>query len=264
MSTSLQRVSPVEGYVGIAGELRAQISRGTLVPNQQLPAISELGRRYRTTSVTVRRALRLLESEGLVRVEHGVGSFVADWTRAYDLLHLPSFAEEMALRDVRPGTAVVERKTGERCPPAALALGLDAGAPLAVLARMRKVEGRPVVFQRSYLPARLEHLVTGYDAAASLYELLRRETGQIPAAADERLTALRLPADVAGELEATGAPEGWSAVRTTYSASGEPLLYDEAFFAAGRVEIHVRRRASLTQMEYRIVPGAPVAPGLEE
>src|SRR5436309_2534118 len=95
MSTSLIQI-PAGGYLSIAGRLREQILAGTLAPGVQLPPISELARRHDTTPVTVRRALRQLEEEGLVRVEHGVGTFAADWMRGFDLL--PSFSAEMASR----------------------------------------------------------------------------------------------------------------------------------------------------------------------
>src|SRR5437660_708578 len=95
MSTALD-YSDRRGFVGIAEPLRRAIVRGELTPSSQLPPISELAQRHRTTAITVRRALRMLEEEGLVRVEHGVGTFVVDWAAGYDQLHLPAFAEELA------------------------------------------------------------------------------------------------------------------------------------------------------------------------
>src|SRR6476469_3686184 len=101
MSTSSYHPAGREGSgaSGIALALRRDIAAGRLSPAEQLPPINALAQAYRTTAITVRRALRTLEEEGLVRVEHGVGTFVADWSGRYDLLHLPSFSAQMAERN---------------------------------------------------------------------------------------------------------------------------------------------------------------------
>src|SRR5690349_7175703 len=108
MSTSLILPIPGGGYLSIAARLREQILEGALPPGTQLPSISELARRHETTPITVRRALRQLEEEGLVRVEHGVGTFAADWARSFDLL--PTFRAEMASRALNSRTEVLRRE----------------------------------------------------------------------------------------------------------------------------------------------------------
>jgi DNA-binding GntR family transcriptional regulator len=57
--------------------LRAQLAEGTLAPGDRLPPEAELGNRYGVSRLTVRRALEDLARSGLVRTEHGVGSFIA-------------------------------------------------------------------------------------------------------------------------------------------------------------------------------------------
>src|SRR4051794_27495868 len=131
MSTSLASPSSTNGYLAIAGSIRERILHGELPPGAQLPPISELARRHETTAVTVRRALRHLEEEGLVRVEHGVGTFAADWTRSFDLL--PSFRSEMASRALRSTTEVLGHPRETVHEPAATPLRLPEGEPLLVL-----------------------------------------------------------------------------------------------------------------------------------
>ncbi|MEU1721841.1 GntR family transcriptional regulator [Nonomuraea sp. NPDC005692] len=63
-------------YEVIASELRAQIESGALAARAVLPSEKELRQRYEASRDTVRRALDLLEREGLVAVEHGRGRFV--------------------------------------------------------------------------------------------------------------------------------------------------------------------------------------------
>src|SRR5688572_29220841 len=110
MSTSL--VEPNghkrEGYLGIANRLRQQIAGGKLRPGAQLPAIALLSAQSAATPITIRRALRHLEEEGLIRVEHGVGTFVADWAAGHDLL--PSFSADLAAQNQQAETIVLARE----------------------------------------------------------------------------------------------------------------------------------------------------------
>lgn len=48
------------------------------MPGERLPTIVELSASYGVSSSVVREALARLKSEGLVRIRHGVGAFVAD------------------------------------------------------------------------------------------------------------------------------------------------------------------------------------------
>jgi GntR family transcriptional regulator len=60
----------------IAADLRAAIESGELTAGQKLPSERELAARYGTARNTAREAFRLLETAGLVDIEHGSGVFV--------------------------------------------------------------------------------------------------------------------------------------------------------------------------------------------
>jgi GntR family transcriptional regulator len=256
MSTSLRDYTTQRGFNRIAEALRRSITGGELAPRTQLPPIAVLAREYETTAITVRRALRDLEAEGLIRVEHGVGTFVADWARQFDLLHLPSFATELAAHDLRPQTEVLGRQFAAVDAEAAGALGMAQGATLHVLTRLRRVNGRPIVLQRSYLHGSLRRVVEEYSPERSLYEMLREATGRVPLAAEESIRTVQLSELTAGPLETAEGALGFRSARTTFDAAGEPLVYDEAFFPSDRVALEVRRRAGQAQFEYRILPSA--------
>ena len=60
----------------IADDLRAAIESGELTAGQKLPSERELASRYGAARNTAREAFRLLETAGLVDIEHGSGVFV--------------------------------------------------------------------------------------------------------------------------------------------------------------------------------------------
>jgi len=62
----------------IASDLRQRIASGRLAPGQRLPSITMLMQEHEVARNTARRALAILESEGLIVIVHGWGSFVRE------------------------------------------------------------------------------------------------------------------------------------------------------------------------------------------
>ncbi|MER7551992.1 MULTISPECIES: GntR family transcriptional regulator [Streptomyces] len=63
-------------YEQIADDLRRSIRAGELRPGDRLASESKLAEQYRKSVPTVRQALRVLQSEGLIEKQHGRGNFV--------------------------------------------------------------------------------------------------------------------------------------------------------------------------------------------
>jgi DNA-binding GntR family transcriptional regulator len=66
--------SPEHPYVQLAGHLRSQIKAGKIGP--RVPSIMELAEQSALSAATVKRALRLLQDEGLIYTVPGRGTFV--------------------------------------------------------------------------------------------------------------------------------------------------------------------------------------------
>src|SRR5919197_5696505 len=60
----------------LAEELVADIVAGTYAPGSKLPAENELAELASVSRLTVREAIRILRSKSVLRVQHGVGTFV--------------------------------------------------------------------------------------------------------------------------------------------------------------------------------------------
>lgn len=63
-------------YDRIASDLRRKIQTGRLTPGTQMPAETALKDDYGVSLLTMRRALDVLEMEGLIEKRHGLGNFV--------------------------------------------------------------------------------------------------------------------------------------------------------------------------------------------
>lgn len=65
-------------YVSIAGTYARRIRSGELPPGSQLPSYSEIAERSGVSDIVVRKAVELLQNQGLVRAVRRRGIFVAD------------------------------------------------------------------------------------------------------------------------------------------------------------------------------------------
>ena len=63
-------------YAQVANTLRGEIEAGIWSLGQQLPAIDDLATRFNVARATMRQAIGIIESEGLVKRRHGLGTFV--------------------------------------------------------------------------------------------------------------------------------------------------------------------------------------------
>jgi GntR family transcriptional regulator len=77
----IDRASPLPVYVQLAEQIRLLIHRGALSPGDPLPTVRELAVALSLNANTVTRVYRDLQQEGLLRLERGLGTFVAPQQR---------------------------------------------------------------------------------------------------------------------------------------------------------------------------------------
>jgi GntR family transcriptional regulator len=77
----IDRASPLPVYVQLAEQIRLLIHRGALGPGDALPTVRELAVALSLNANTVTRVYRDLQQEGLLRLERGLGTFVAPQQR---------------------------------------------------------------------------------------------------------------------------------------------------------------------------------------
>jgi GntR family transcriptional regulator len=77
----IDRASPLPVYVQLAEQIRLLIHRRALGPGDPLPTVRELAVALSLNANTVTRVYRDLQQEGLLRLERGLGTFVAPQQR---------------------------------------------------------------------------------------------------------------------------------------------------------------------------------------
>jgi GntR family transcriptional regulator len=230
--------SRVPRYHQIAQALRDRIRSGSIAPGERLENQRRLAGEFGVTLMTLRQALEVLERDGLITRRHGLGTFVASPSVDYDILHFRAFAGDLTAVGENVVTRFLrtQRARGDR--HAAHELGLDPGARVFVLERLRLVDGHPTSFQVSHLPAALGEEVAKADLAVTpLRQVLAFKLGIEITAARETVSAESLPARAARELGCAPGVPCFRSDRVSIGADGKPVVYDRVFIPGDRFRI---------------------------
>lgn len=152
-------------YGEVAAQLRDAITQGEFARGSTLPSEERLAETYEVSRPVINRALRLLRSEGLVRVERGRGTVVheiAPIVRAATGRYTKesrergqsrgAFATEVTDMGHTPRSDLVQ--LGPVTPPEAVAdlLGFEVDEVAAIRARHMYADDVPVQLATSYVP----------------------------------------------------------------------------------------------------------------
>lgn len=172
-------------FAAIAHDLRERIALGEFGDDRALGALdseSQLCTRYAVSRPTVRRALEVLRSEGLVESRHGAGWFVTG-SAFHQRLAIGSFRH--ATSAVAEAGKTIERRVvefGYRPAPLSLAasLGVAEGDDVLSALSVRTVDGEGLDVVREWVPADLAGAISR-DAATrpGIWETLTRRGHRI-------------------------------------------------------------------------------------
>src|ERR1700710_283317 len=119
----------------IAGQIQGDIASGACKPGTRLPTEAELSTRFGVNRHTVRRALEELSRDGLVRVEQGRGSFVAEDVLDYNVEARTRFSEWIRKHNKEPSGIVRQLREIPADQRVAAGLGVRGGSRVVVLER---------------------------------------------------------------------------------------------------------------------------------
>jgi len=136
----------------ISETITDEISRGVLPPGQRLPASTALAARFGVHQHTVLKAVSHLQAEGVLRVERGRGTFVAERPIAFQIGARTWFEQNLLESNHAPARRVLS--VVEMAAPHALAetLRIQPGDALCVVTLLGEADGVPIYLGRDHFP----------------------------------------------------------------------------------------------------------------
>jgi len=237
----IRKNGAVPYYAQLAQLFRDAIVSGEWEPGRPLPSEQVIGEFFGLSRTAVRQALAELAAEGLVRKEKGRGSFVRGPRRTeFVVQELRGFFDEMSDQGKVVSTDVLLLETTTAPPDEAALLGIPTGSKVVQLDRLRRVDGEPICFARTFLPLPRFAGLAGQDlSSCSLYEVLHSVFGVEPSTGWRTVEAAAADRSTARHL---GVRQGSPLLLLTslnVDATGEPFEHFSAWYRADRTSFRI-------------------------
>lgn len=162
-------------YRQLKNHIRENIRSGTWKLGDRVPSESELVKSFGVSRMTANRALRELQSEGVLNRVAGVGSFVSTTRAQGEFLSVRDIAEELAEGGFKHSVVVLEHKVMNADSTMADRFELDRGASLIFNSVRHCKDENPILLERRWVN---RHLIPDYEhidlARESSYQFLMR------------------------------------------------------------------------------------------
>ncbi|MET0693234.1 MAG: GntR family transcriptional regulator, partial [Propionibacteriaceae bacterium] len=221
-----------------------------LAPGDRLPGDHELTSTYDISRTVVRQALTELETEGVIDRVKGRGTYVAQRKTSERLVQsLTGLFEDVQARGSQLRSEVKRLEVVPADEQVARELGLELGASVIVLERLRFVDDEPWVLVIGHLPLDLAPGLPGDDLTSqSLYALLEQKYGVVLGHGRRSVEASVANASLAGDL---GIDEGQPVLvlrSTVYGKDERPVELFVAYHRGdrSRFEVDLTRSADST------------------
>jgi GntR family transcriptional regulator len=203
-----------------------------------------LSRQLGVSRSTLREAMRAFESQGRIRRQQGIGTFVEDKSQVIDaglekLESIESIAKRINL-PVSMGRLLREPIEADKT--LAEKMSIDPGQSLVKLTRIIYVENRPVAYLIDIL---IEGLISEEDLkhgfTGSVLDLLMKSDQVQPDKSYTEIQAVAAPSVIARALQIQRRDVLLHFSATLYSKSGQIVDHSESYFLPGFFRFHVVR-----------------------
>jgi GntR family transcriptional regulator len=243
----VDRDAAVPLYHQIYLQLRDEILSGERPFGSLLPTEQELSEIYKVSRITARRVLNDLALHHFVERKRRIGTCVTFRTPAKPIEANIDQAVDSLLA-LGQGTVVNVIEVAVETPPltVAKALKLEAGEQVVRAVRVRCLDGEPLGYVVSYVPARLEGVITQTALVRAPLLRLLDEAGYHATHAEQTIGALQADTVLANALDIEPRAALLRITRKVYDAQGQPFLLTHAHYRSDR--FHIRMDLNLPKL----------------
>jgi GntR family transcriptional regulator len=225
-------VEPLRDSRTLAVQLRDRIADlirdEGLKPGDRLPTEAQLTQRFRISRPALREALKLLEQDDVINVQHGRGRFVSALSavkvdRPITVFEsVTDMARHYGYRTVNKVLSILEEAPDARV---AESLGLGPADRVIRIERIRLHDDEPILYCIDYMPRSLiEGSPHDIDWSGSLMQLME-EYGNRPRMSAASVSAVMLPDDVIERHGLKAFGPALLITETCFNAAGAPVNY---------------------------------------
>jgi GntR family transcriptional regulator len=228
---------------------RLQVELSELIQNapkgSKLPSEPVLAQELGVSRATLREAMRTFESQGMLRRQQGVGTFIVGPTQVIDsglevLESIETLAERIGL-EVSMGEFEVNHIQADS--KQAKKLNLTVGDPVIEVRRVIITHDSPVAYLVDILPEEVlnpDVLIARFTG--SVLDLLIHIGNPPLATSKTEISAVNAPVDVAKALNVQRGDTLLLLTALLFNQAGDPVDFSHSYFLPGYFRLHIIRK----------------------
>lgn len=225
MNTDKLNDAVIPLYRKIYLDIKRQIQKNTLKPEQKLPSEQYLCEKYNVSRITIRKALKLLTDERLIVTVQGKGSYVNAKKLSGKLNQIQGFSEFALSREKKSKQKILKREIVKN-PAVAKVLSLSDNADLIYIKRLSEIEDSPIAIDEAWLSAeRFPDLLVNINTGTSLYEYLQDKYHENPVSSNREISTILPNSSQTKLLKLTKLVPLFDVNKTVYNQYEQPLEY---------------------------------------
>ncbi len=237
-------------YRRVATELKDSILAGAY-DDRRLPSEHELAERYTVSRGTVRQAFAVLREEGLLASRRGSRRVVVG-SRVQDFNELRSFSAWARAVGAVPSARLVSFQPRPAIDREVRELDLKTGDRVHVMTRVRLLDGRAVMVERTAFPEPVGRLLVGVDAQDGSITSALEAQGVRFERAEHVLSAVAATADDARLLGIPARRPLLRALRRTTDPTGAPVEWSDDRYLSDEMAFSVYNSVSTNPLSRRV------------
>ncbi|WP_039054868.1 GntR family transcriptional regulator [Enterobacter sp. Bisph1] len=230
-------------YKSIAERLRLRLNSSDYNIGSPLPGEKTLAQEFGVARMTLRKAIDLLVSWGLVVRRHGSGTFVARKDVHHETTNLTGLAEVLRRQGKEVHSKVLLFEVMPAPPAIASQLRIQVNERIYFSRRVRYVDGKPLMLEDSYMPVKLFRTLSLGHLEGSKFDFIEKECGITIDGNYESLTPVLADKQLAQTLNIQEQTPLLRITSLSYNDSGEFLNYSVMYRNTRdyQVDYHLRR-----------------------
>ena len=230
-------------YIRIKNSLHASIKSGELRPGDKLPSENELSLAHNASRITIRLALKELQTQGLIYSWQGKGTFVSQPAMG-NISGIRSFSADARSKGLTPSSIIL--RSGEALPSPTVAehLNIQQNEPIYILHRVRLLNDVPVVVEHAHLPLSLFPGFGQHDLSDSIFDIFEESYHITPAWTDNQIQSVLADGELAAQLRVQPNEPLLKIHCTDYTETFKVIEYVVSFYI-GRAHTFATGRQSI-------------------
>lgn len=233
-------------HMEVKREILRAIESNELGEDGKLPSEEVLSKMFNVSRSTIRSALQSLETDGIISIRHGIGSFInptgimgmrmrIDQARGFfhlisDSGHTPSISDQ-------------QLKHGKLNEKMCQALNLPEGSEAVLLQRMFLGDGKPAFFITEYLPSvNLAVQPKSEQMPESIFQIAEKYCRENIEYALTELSAVAVSADLKRKMKLKEKSALLKLDEVYFTNDNKPIIYSEVYVNDDMIHFQIQRK----------------------